>query len=70
MRAITDALDRMDFWSREIVLRMQDEPEFTQREFNSLPVGERRLLLSAPRIITAIAIEQFQSAQEAAKLAQ
>jgi hypothetical protein len=56
--AVTDALDRMDFWSRVIVLEL----------YSSRP--ERVLSNQFHRILTAVAVSQFQAAQEAAREAQ
>jgi hypothetical protein len=61
MSIILTALDRMDFWSRELVLQ--------NRRINPERLPDR-LEARATRIEAVIAVAQFQAAQEAAKEAQ
>jgi hypothetical protein len=60
--AITDALDRMDFWSRVIVINTYEAHLAIEAEYPLDPAFDR--------IRTVIATTQFQAAQEAAREAQ
>jgi hypothetical protein len=56
--AVTDALDRMDFWSRELMFIMTS-PDFPSRVWSY-----------ETRMQDAIAVSQFQAAQESARNAE
>jgi hypothetical protein len=65
MSAVTDALDRMDFWSRELALHLYLTIDGRRYEPpHRLPDD---LEAAATRIHTVVAVSQFQAAQEAAK---
>jgi hypothetical protein len=58
--AITDALDRMDFWSLELMFDMQQDIWSTDALFGNLFVQARR-------VRKALIVAQFQAAQEASR---
>jgi hypothetical protein len=64
--AVTDALDRMDFWSRELMFILHGGPP----ENESWPSTQDILYTRSGRIKTVVATSQFQAAQEAAREAQ